>query len=322
MSAELPDASLKSWYRNVHDARCRASGQAFEDYVTSILARLHSDFVNPDPMGSLGDGGCDGLAEAGTILYACYGSQATTNIDAKVAAKLESDLLRAVGQWNGFTTWRFVTNSPFGVTPTAKLAELQHRFEPGSERPLTLRLWRAPDDLWKEAASKLTADQLNEVLPGAPHAQNVELAVVIELIMSLEASRATSSDDMSEVRPVPVTKMDYNQIDEQTRIEFNAGRASSKRIDRWFDEQAEPGLRDATATSFRAIYTEALKSTDVPSEIVERLYVGLGGSDFRLDARRKDAVYAVTVYFFDYCDIFERPPDGWMTGGDDDAAAH
>ncbi|MDR1295201.1 MAG: hypothetical protein LBK59_09665 [Bifidobacteriaceae bacterium] len=322
MSMGLPDSALKSWYRHEHDARCRASGEAFEAYVTSILDRLHPGFANPDPMGRLGDGGCDGLAEAGTIAYACYGSRAVTGIDAKVASKLESDLLRAVAQWDTFTLWRFITNSGFGKTPTAKLVELQRRFGPGSLRPLALSLWRAPEDLWWKAANKLTLDQLNEVLPGAPHARNVELAAVVELITSLETGDSTSRDDMSGVRPVPVTKMDYNQIGEQTRIEFNAGRVSSGRIERWFDEQADPGLRDATAARFRKIYLRSGESSDVASEIVEQLYVALGGSDFRLNADRADAVYAVTAYFFDYCDVFERPPQGWRAGGVGDAVAH
>jgi hypothetical protein len=318
---ELLDPTWKQWYRYEHESRCRAAGEAFEDYVTTILTRLHSDFVNPKAMGSLGDGGCDGLAEAGVVFYACYGSQATTGIDAKVAKKLADDFARAVQNWGTFTRWCFITNAPFGPTPTAKLTELRRAHGPTSERPLTLDLWQAPEDLWWKAASKLTADQVMEFIPGLPRARDVQLSDLVELIMSLESHQRGEPDDMSAIRPVPFTKMDFNQIDPKTRFEFNEGRVSAPRIDRWFDEQAEPGLRDAAAARFREIYARARQSMSDPSEIIEDVYVRLGGSDFRLHRGRANAAYAVTVYFFDSCDIFEEPPEGHQVGGDDHVAS-
>ncbi len=50
------DSAWKAWYRAQHDLRCRASGETFEGYATGVLARLHADYLNPDPMGTLGDG--------------------------------------------------------------------------------------------------------------------------------------------------------------------------------------------------------------------------------------------------------------------------
>lgn len=47
--------------------------------------------------------------------------------------------------------------------------------------------------------------------------------------------------------------------------------------------------------------------------------VVLAGSDFGADANLKASVNAVTVYFFDTCDIFEDP-SGEPDGGDRDAA--
>ena len=79
----------------MHDQRCLASGEAFEKYVESVLTRHHSDYFNPDPMGRHGDGGCDGVAESGTILYACYGQRALADADRKLKKKFESDFARA-----------------------------------------------------------------------------------------------------------------------------------------------------------------------------------------------------------------------------------
>ena len=319
------DSAWKQWYHAKHVERCRASGDAFEAYVTAVLARLHPDFVNPDPMGSFGDGGSDGLAVDGTILYACYGQRAKTGIEEKVTEKLASDFARGVANWPTFTTWRFVTNSPFGPKATAMLTALRDQHGHESGRPLTLELWRSPDepdDLWWKAVSKLTREQLAEIIPGVPHAQNVELKDLVSLIEALEMAPQEAAERLESIHPVPSTKMDFNQLPQTTQTEFNEGRLLSIRIDEWFAKQADPQLRDAKARTFRAIYDEARRTTDDVREIVRAVYGELGGSDFDYSTPRANAVYAVTVYFFDSCDIFEEPPSDHEGGALPDAPSN
>lgn len=313
------DSAWKSWYRAQHERLCNASGEAFERYITAVLSRLHADYIDPDPMGTLGDGGCDGFADNGTILYACYGRRATTNIDRKTKEKLVADFARGCSNWPGFKTWRFVTNAPFGTTPTKALIALRKLHAANAERPLTLELWKAPDDLWWNAVNKLTQAQLDEVMPGVPHAQNVQLADLVELIENLETIDVQDADRLETIRPVPSTKMDFNQLPATTRTEFNEGRILSSRIDRWFAEQADPALRDTKAASFRTIYEKTRQTTSDVREIVRRIYGALGGQDFDLSTKRANAVYAVTVYFFDSCDIFEEPPADYEGGVMNDA---
>src|SRR3954452_2356541 len=92
----------REWYHFRHQQECFKSGSAFEDYVSSVLSRFHDDFVNPDPCGSLGDGGCDGLAESGTLFYACYGQRPGRNAERELATKIASDFARALEKWSGF----------------------------------------------------------------------------------------------------------------------------------------------------------------------------------------------------------------------------
>lgn len=302
------DSAWKSWYRAKHDQRCLASGTEFEGYVTSLLARLHPDYLNPSPMGRYGDGGCDGLADDGSILYACYGQRATTSVEQKTKDKIESDFARAIACWSDFSTWRFVTNAPCGPLSIQTIVDLRRKHAPGTERPIVMDIWQA-EDLWWNVAAKLTPKQLDEVIPGVPHAENVELADLVELILSLEEVDRNDSDNLESIRPVPSTKMDFNKLPETTRAEFNVGRLLSVRIDRWFSQQSNPTMRDEKAQRFRAIYQEARQATTDVREIVRRVYGALGGQDFDLDTKRANAVYAVTAYFFDSCDIFEEPPD-------------
>lgn len=301
------DSAWKSWYRAKHDQRCLASGDAFEDYATALLARLHADYLNPSPMGKRGDGGCDGLADNGSILYACYGQRATTGVDQKTKEKLESDFARGMACWSDFSTWRFVTNALFGPLPTKSVVTLRKQHASGTQRPITIDIWQT-EDLWWKVADKLTLKQLDEVIPGVPHAENVELADLVDLILSLEDVDGGGPDHIEPIRPVPSTKMDFNNLPETTRAEFNAGRVLSSRIDKWFSEQADPALRDEKAQRFHVIYQDARQATRDVREIVRRVYGALGGQDFDLSTKRANAVYAVTAYFFDSCDIFEEPP--------------
>ena len=325
--ATMRDPAWKSWYRGEHDQRCRKAGEDFEQYVTALLKRLHPDFINPDPMGRHGDGGCDGLAERGRILYACYGADPRRAIDTeerrkddRTARKLASDLERALEQWPDFTIWRFVTNASVGPVTTKRLNDLRNEHGPASSRPLTLELWKE-DELWFKAANLLTPDQLDEVLPGVPRARDIELEDLVDLIVLLETGPLDTTDLREPIAPVPDNKMDYNEILLKTRLEFNEGRLQALRIDQWFDEQASPDLRDAKARRFREIYERAKKTTRDPAEIIEAVYTAVGGEGFRNSSRRANAVYAVTVYFFDSCDIFETPPPTGAPGGETRATA-
>ena len=182
-------------------------------------------------------------------------------------------------------------------------------------------MWRAPKDLWWHAVVKLTADQLDEILPGVPHAQDVELSDLTALLDALGEDARGALEDLRVIGPVPEPKMDFNKIPAANRLEFNEGRLLEKRIRRWFAEQDDPGLRDAKAARFKSIYLRVREAHGDPGEIVEAVYVALGGADFRLSSKRATAVYAVTAHFFDSCDIFEEPSDGGL-GGEPGAVAH
>lgn len=91
-------------------------------------------------------------------------------------------------------------------------------------------------------------------------------------------------------------------------------------IDSWFEGNADPTLRDWCASRFREVYEEARLASNNPSDVLHRLGVALAGPDFGADHVRKASVTAVTVYFFDRCEIFEDPSN-WPNGGDRDAAA-
>lgn len=298
----------REWYHFRHQQSCFQSGTLFEQYVTDILSRFHDDFVNPAPAGSLGDGGCDGLAESGSVLYACYGQRPMRNAERELRDKLESDFARGVSSWGTFTKWRFVTNAPIGPETLKALTALQKDHGPDSARPLTIRAWQS-EKLWSEVVCQLSTGDLDALFPGAPGVGNVELRDLIPLLDSL------GNDDpdgyiTGRIFPVPIDKMEYNALPAASQMEFNAGRIMAPRIDRWYSEASDPALRDSHGQRFKAIYDDAQVHASDAAEILERLYVAVAGPNFRMYGKRANAAFAVVSYFFDTCRIFKVPPPG------------
>ncbi|WP_157183753.1 ABC-three component system protein [Nocardia takedensis] len=318
----LSSANWRDWYRFRHREECFRSGTPYEEYVTGVLARFHDDFINPAPTGTFGDGGCDGLAEAGTIAYACYGQRPGRNAETELAKKIRDDFDRAHREWRTFHTWRFVTNAPYGPKAGEVLTELQQTHGAHPVRPVRIRLFDT-DKLWTDVVSTLDIDVLNDLFPGVPGAANVELRDLIPLLDKLgTVDSATYVADT--IRPVPPDKMEFNALPESSRVEFNSGRLLAPRISEWYAGASDPALADSHGERFRALYRGARAVTTRPAEILERLYVGLAGSDVRMDATRANAAYAVVSYFFDSCHIFEEPPSPFPVSGEEvpSAVAH
>ncbi|MFI2701532.1 ABC-three component system protein [Rhodococcus qingshengii] len=271
-----------------------------------MLDRFHDDYVNPAPSGTLGDGGCDGLADSGTIFYACYGQRPARSAERELAAKINSDFARGLSQWDSFHTWKFVTNAPAGPESLKALTGLQQSHGPSAERPLTIRLVNT-EKLWVEVVGTLDVAVLNALFPGAPGAENVELSDLLPLLDALD-SNTVIVETGARVLAVPAGKMDFNELPDASRLEFNAGRLLAPRIDRWYEELSDPGLCDVHGEKFRSMYQDAHAVTAVPAEVLERLYVSVAGTNFRMDGKRANAAFAVVSYFFDSCHIFEMPP--------------
>lgn len=298
----LRDPAWREWYRAQHERRSLDRGTDFETYATAVLGYLHPDFVDPDPAGSFGDWGCDGLAEGGSILHACYGARPIDDAERKLREKLENDFTRALDKWPNMSKWRFVTNATVGPMASQYITDLQRAHSSGSAGPIEVEVWRT-DRLWSDAVARLDATQLDHLFPGVPRAAHVELADVIALLDALDDGPVPEA--LNPIRPVPPTKMDWDELSGPARLEFNEGRLSHPRIDDWFIQQADPDLRDRLGLRFRKVYEGHRLLNTGARDVLERVYVSVGGSDFRLDSRRANAVYAVTSYFFDRCYIFQ-----------------
>lgn len=300
-------SSYMSWYHAQFTMRFTTlTGSAFEDFVTALLGDFHPGFINPRPVGRMGDYGCDGITYDGDVAYACFGYLPGRG-ERELAAKIEGDFQRAKSKWSSFTQWTFVTNVGPGPEATQRLIQLRQAHAKEALRPITLNLWQCKE-LWNSCASKLTVEQLDPHFPGVPEAADVQLHAIVPLLQALGSDQPPPFDSGSEIRPVPESKMDFNRIPLATRIEFQVGREHAPRIHAWYSAQEDPTLRDRHAVRFREIYGQASANGE---NVIERLYIALAGQNFRLRSDRANAAYAVTAYFFDECEIFEEPPAEW-----------
>lgn len=318
------DSAWKVWYQNEHEHEFNSrQGNSFEDYVSKVLKLVDPEFIDPDPMGSLGDEGCDGLSGDGKTLYACYGKSSKTtqnSRDAYTAQKMEVDLTKAVKNWPDIQTWCFITNAPIGPIVAKKYTELKQHFQSDTSKRLNIQIWNS-QSLW-EMLCKLDDERLSQVLPPAPHAEDTKFQDVVEAIERIgnDNTHTVSESRIGEVSP---QKMEYNEISPMNKIAFNEGRQLSPEIEKWFDLQTDANLYDVKARLLRKRYENLSKTCQDSDEILENLYVYVGGTDFRFDTSRKTAVYAVVSYFFDRCDIFKDPYEHKYTQtGDSDAATN
>lgn len=287
-----------------------SQGSAFEGYVTKALKVIHGPtFQNPVPKGQLGDHGCDGITGDGEIAYAAFGYLPNRASEQALAAKVKSDFERAKSSWPTFHTWRFVSNVGLGPLATKELIDINRVHGPGSSRQIAASAFDS-SQFWMELLLPLSSVQLDKLFPGVPHATNIDLRDLFPLLDRLSLERLSPVEDVPDGAVSP-RKMDFNSLTERVRLEFQDARIHMPAIRAWFAGQSDPTLRDAQGKQFRQIYVDAQKSSKTSNEVVERLYVSLGGADFRYDDDLANAVYAVTAYFFDECDIFEAPPEGW-----------
>lgn len=305
-------SAWRDWYRCCHDDRfAQSQGTVFENYVTEALNVVHGpDFINPVPKGQLGDFGCDGITGNGDIAYACFGYLPNRASEKALAEKVTSDFSRAKDKWPTFNSWRFVSNVGIGPLASQSIIRINQEHREGSSERVVRASSFDRDKFWNELLLPLSVAELDKLFPGVPHAQNVQLGDLVPLLDKLTATALELVEDIP-AGPVSPKKMEFNKLSRRVRLEFSNARVHMPAIRDWFAGHGDPTLRDVQGTRFRDIYRDATKSATNSNEVIERLYISLGGQNFRLDDELANAVYSVTAFFFDECDIFELPPEDW-----------
>jgi hypothetical protein len=273
----------------------------FQDFFASIMEKRYpGDFIRIRPWGQAGDHKNDGYLRSRRILFQSYAPDKMQV--RRCIAKIAKDFDGALLYWKDyFDTWIFVHNAPKGLGPQVKrtLLDLGVR-----HAPLQVGWWGFEE--LRQEAMELTEHHLASLLGWPPSRKGFldldldDLAPILDHIALLQASPDP------DLRPVPADKLQLNLLSNNVQILLKAGMSKSALVREYF--RLTPNKLDEIRESFRRRYQSLRDSGQAPDEIFASLQQYAGGPVVPVPSpARQCAVLAVVAFFFEECDIFERP---------------
>lgn len=271
----------------------------FQDFFSSVMEKRYpADFIRVRPWGNVGDRKNDGYLRSRRILFQSY---APNEISAsECVSKIDEDFNGALPHWKEyFDIWVFVHNSMQGLGPdvTAKLLGLGKK-----HIDLTVTHWGFEE--LRQEAMKLLEPELASLLGPAPSRQGMIELGVADLLPVLDHIARLPPVSDPDLRPVPANKLQRNLLSDSAAALLRAGMSRAELVRKYFTLKTT--LQDQLAESFRAKYRELKSSSASPDDIFAGLQRFAGG-DLVPSPSRQNAIFATLAFFFEECDIFERP---------------
>lgn len=272
----------------------------FQDFFSSIMEKSYpADFVRVKPWGNVGDRKNDGYLRSHRILFQCFAPNEMKAADC--IAKIDEDFCGALPYWKEhFDTWVFVHNARDGLGPdvTKKLLDLN------AHPNVSVTHWGF-EELRKQVFL-LSEDDLASLFGPAPTRQSMIDLPLSELEPVLEHIATLPPTPDPDLRPIPAGKVERNLLSDSVAVLLRAGMSRSDLVAKYF--RVQPVKQDQIAESFRAEYRRLRALATSPDEVFRGLQRFAGG-DTVLPPARLSAVLAVLAFFFEACDIFERPEE-------------
>ncbi|SEE70655.1 ABC-three component system protein [Ruania alba] len=283
------------------------TGDAFQDFFQDLMTCSDPSFVDVRTHGNLGDLSSDGLSLHDRRLYACYAPE--TPDASKTVSKFNGDLAGALTKRAGqFDTFVFVHNDTRGTHPEVSAALAGARdahdgihFEVMGARRL------------RDIIGRLSRDQVETLLGSQiplQHTVTVGLVEMEELLAELSVA-SIMLDQAVPVEAVSIDKLQFSALTPDSQAELRNAMRHSPMIDDYYARRIDVNERDEVAARFNLEYRDAASSDVEPEDTLLRLREFLAGSRVQSGPLYR-AQTAVLAYFFQRCDIFENPPEGWV----------
>jgi hypothetical protein len=274
-------------------------GEAFQDLFSSIMEKRYpANFIRVRPWGNVGDRKNDGYLQSRRTLFQSY---APNEMDAaKCIAKIDDDFNGALPHWQEyFNTWVFVHNSREGLGPDQmkKLLDLGKLHS-----QLHVTQWGF-EELRQEAMG-LAEPELASLFGPAPSRQGMASLGLADLVPVLDQIARLSPAPDPDLRPVPADKLERNMLSPAVESLLKLGMSRADLVRKYF--KLKPTLQDQIAESFRSRYADLRVTNESPDDVFMALQRFAGG-DLLPVPGTLNAVLAVLAFFFEECDIFERP---------------
>jgi hypothetical protein len=283
--------------------RIESKGEAFQDLFSTIMEmRYSADFVRVRPWGALGDRKNDGYLPSKRQLFQCYAPREVEL--AKTITKINEDFKGALPFWREyFDQWIFVHNDYEGLPADVLklLLELSAANAPVSAVP-----WGYAE-LFQEFI-QLSEANMVRLLGPAPARKDI-IDVRLEEIKSLLQHIALQPEPLTvDVRLVPADKLEFNQLSPAAGTLLKAGMTRAEVVKKYLRGIADQTRYDRVAAAFRLRYQELRAEGRVPDDIFAGLQKFVAG-DGVASPSHQAATLAILAFFFEACEIFERPPD-------------
>ena len=276
-----------------------AKGNEFQSLFSRIMSmRYPADFMAVRPWGNEGDRKSDGYLPSRRNLFQCY---APNDLKAVTCvAKIEEDFTGAISHWERyFDMWTFVHNTK-DLPPhvVEKLLELETR-----NKAVKVNHWGFEEI--RHELFQLAECDLSALLGPAPTQATVVALGVNDLEPILRHIAHQPPTSAHDLRPVPAEKLAYNQLSDDAATLLTAGMTRADLLRKYF--RLRPRERDSIAETFKQTY-ECLRGDRLPpDELLMGLRSFASGGLSQATPAREAAILAVLAYFFEECDIFERP---------------
>lgn len=279
-----------------------STGDSFQNFFSTIMEmRYPGDFVRVRPWGNIGDRKNDGYLRSKRKLFQCFAPREMTL--SKCTKKINSDFTGALPYWRQyFDEWVFTHNDIQGLAPDVLklLLDLSSK-----NKPLVAKHWGFNELLLEFKA--LSPTDVASLLGPAPGLKDV-VDVRVEDVKRLLKHIALQPEPLTiDVRPVPAEKLQHNQLSDSAATLLKAGMTRAEVVKKYLRGLSDPTRHDRVAAAFRRRYEELKIEGVPPDDILGNLQKFVSGDEVFSPANQAAAL-AILAYFFETCEIFERPP--------------
>jgi hypothetical protein len=290
----------RGWETQFQLAVATYPGERFQELFAEIMERRHPGFQRIRPWGPQGDRKNDGWLPAEKTLFQCYAPSSFTTKE--LEAKLTEDYEGATEHWKDkFTDWVFVHNDRNGMAPS--VAQLIQDLDARADQ-VTCTSW-GPFQLREQFASLSEADRvaiLGPVLTPTDF-MGIGAKTIKPLIETLGAQKP---DPAAPVNPVPVGKIEANDLTDEQIAFLTMGAGRAPLVDHYMNNAyTMPTQIDAIATAVADKYRALRDAGQPPAQTLDDMVTWVSGGD--IGSKMLANVWAVIAYFFERCHIFEVP---------------
>jgi hypothetical protein len=160
---------------------------------------------------------------------------------------------------------------------------------------------------FEERVAKLADAQVEDLLgPLATNqdALNLQVEELRDLIDGVISATENKIHDGGKIAPVPVDKLDANNLPAHWRHLISAGWINAHIVAEYIDRHADPMLGETIAAIFNERYQYLRSQLLSPGAIMDALYEYVTGPG-STSPRRQVAAQALLACLFEKCDIFE-----------------